>query len=185
EAARTDIHQDQVIVRATGDEPKTIAPHALGQRRGVAYDLLLVGLEGGLKRLVETDGLGGNHVHQWSALAAGENAGIEFLRVFRLTKDQTAARATKRLVRRRGDEVRMGNGTGMEPGDDKPGDVGDVGEEKGADVARDLTQTFEIDDPRIGTRADGDHARPMLLSHGRDLIVVDPLILLADAVVDD
>ena len=51
-------------------------------------DLLLVSLERGLQRLVETDRLGRDDVHERAALDAGEHLRIDLLRVFFLAEDQ-------------------------------------------------------------------------------------------------
>src|SRR3546814_3410415 len=74
----------------------------LGHRPGFGDHLLLVRLEAGIERFLERDGLGGDHVHQRSALDAGEYRRLEFLvEVFRLAfgQDDAAARAAQGFVR--------------------------------------------------------------------------------------
>ena len=78
-----------------------------------------------------------------------------------------------------------GTGLGCKPGGDQAGDVRDVRQQIGADFAGDLAHALEIDDARIGAGADGDHLRLVLARHLRELIVIDPLVVLAHAVVDD
>ena len=43
----------------------------------------------------------------------------------------------------------------------------------------------EVDDARVGARADHDHLRLVLVREPLELVVVDPLVVLADAVGDD
>ena len=134
---------------------------------------------------METDGLGGDDVHERAALDAGEGLGINFLGVFLLAEDQAAARSAQRLVRGGGDKVGVFDGAGMQAGGDQPGDVRDVGQQPGPDFPRDFTHALEINDARIGAGADGDHARTVLPRHFGQLIVINQLVLLAHAVVDD
>ena len=53
-----------MVVGSAADEAETVADHAFGQGLGVDDDLLLVRRKAGLQGLVETDGLGGDDVHQ-------------------------------------------------------------------------------------------------------------------------
>ena len=62
-AARTDIHEHQVVVGSAADQPEAVPLHALGQGCRVEDDLLLVRLEGRLQGFMQANGLGGDHVH--------------------------------------------------------------------------------------------------------------------------
>ena len=73
QAARGHVHQQQMIVRAAGDETELPPPQLVGQRAGVGDGLSGVGAEGWLQRLAESDRLGGDDVHQRAALHAGKN----------------------------------------------------------------------------------------------------------------
>ena len=64
-------------------------------------------------------------------------------------------------------------------------DVRHVGHHGGADFFRDGAYAREIDDARIGAGADHDHLRPVLFGELLELVVIDPLVLLADAVRHD
>ena len=65
------------------------------------------------------------------------------------------------------------------------GDVRDVRQQIRADFAGDFAHALEINDARIGARADGDHLRLVLARHGGELVVINPLVVLAHAVMDD
>ena len=54
-----------------------------------------------------------------------------------------------------------------------------------ADFAGDFAHPREINDARIGARADGDHLGLVLPRQFGELIVIDPFVLLAHAVMDD
>ena len=68
---------------------------------------------------------------------------------------------------------------------DEAGDVRDVGQQIRADFAGDFAHALEINDARIRAGADGDHPRLVLARHGGELVVINPLVVLAHAVVDD
>ncbi len=68
---------------------------------------------------------------------------------------------------------------------DEPGDVSHVGDHRRADVAPDPADALEVEDPRVGAGADHDHLRLVLVREPLELVVVDALILGADAVGDD
>jgi hypothetical protein len=73
----------------------------------------------------------------------------------------------------------------MQPGHDQTGDVRNVCHQHGADVASDLTHAGEIDETRIRARAHGDHFRALLARDFCELIVINLLIPLANAVMDN
>src|SRR5690606_39745831 len=64
---------------------------------------------------------------------------------------------------------------------DEARDVGDVREEQGADAARDLAHPREIDDARVGGRADRDHLRLLACGDLGEFVVVDQPVRLAHA----
>ena len=64
-------------------------------------------------------------------------------------------------------------------------DVRDVRQQQRADRARDLAHALEIDDTWIGAGADRDHPGPEFLRRDRELVVIDLLVALANAVMDD
>ena len=68
---------------------------------------------------------------------------------------------------------------------DQAGDVRHVGDHRRPDALRDLADPREIDDARIRARADHDHLRFVFLCEARQLVVIDALIVLADAVRND
>ena len=55
---RAHVHEHQMIVRAAADEAVAVALHAVGQRRGVFHNLLLIRFERRLQGFVKTNRLG-------------------------------------------------------------------------------------------------------------------------------
>ena len=68
---------------------------------------------------------------------------------------------------------------------DEAGDVRHVGDDRGTDVAADLADPLEIDDPRIGAGPDHDHLRLVLVREPFQFLVIDPFIVFAHAVRND
>ena len=68
---------------------------------------------------------------------------------------------------------------------DEAGDVRHVGHHRRADALRDFADAREIDDARIGARADHDHLRLVLVGQPRKLVVIDALVVFAHAVRND
>src|SRR3546814_8754626 len=80
-----------MIVGAVRDNLVAAIEEHLGHRPGIGDHLFLVRLEAGIERFLERDGLGGDHVHQRSALDAGEYRRLEFLvEVFRRSEEHTS-----------------------------------------------------------------------------------------------
>src|SRR5262249_1812102 len=65
------------------------------------------------------------------------------------------------------------------------GNVRHVDEQNGAHRISNLTQSWEIDNARVRRRAGSNHRRPNLLGLSLQRVVVDPLGLLAHAVLRD
>ena len=73
----------------------------------------------------------------------------------------------------------------MHAGRDQARDVRHVGEDRRADAIGRLADAREIDHARVGAGADDDHLRLVLVGEAIELVVVDPLVLLAHAVRHD
>ena len=73
----------------------------------------------------------------------------------------------------------------MNAGGDEARDMRHVGEHRGADTIGGRTNPGEIDHARIGTRADDDHLRTTLGGEPIEFLVIDSLVVLANAVRDD
>ena len=76
---RAKIDQHEMIVGAAGNDAVTMLGQTGGERFGVDDDLALVIAELRLERFVKTNRLGGDDVHERSALHAGENSRIDLL----------------------------------------------------------------------------------------------------------
>ena len=118
-------------------------------------------------------------------LKSGKDRAIDGLGVRGVAQDKPAARSAQRLVRRRGDDLGMAHRAWMDATGDQAGDVRNIGEKKRAAGAGDFAHAGKVDHARIRARADRDHLRLMFARHRRELIVINPLVALAHAVMND
>ncbi len=142
-------------------------------------------MNAGLERLAEAHGLGGDDVHQRTALDAGKHLRVDFFRELLLAKDDAAARAAQRLVGGGGDEIGVRHRARVHTRGDQTGDVRHVHKQIGADLAGEFAHALEIDDARIGGGPDGDERRLELAGGFFQFVVVDALVVRTDAVVGD
>ena len=73
----------------------------------------------------------------------------------------------------------------MQSRDHQTRDVRDVREQHGTNVAGDRAHARKVDHARVSAGADGDHFGPMFARDFRKLIVIDLLVTLTNAVMDD
>jgi hypothetical protein len=125
----------------------------------------------------------GDHVHQGPALQAGEDRRIDLLGQFLVIgQDQPAAWAAQRLVGRRRHDVSVRERVGILARHDQAGIVGHVAHQQRADFVGDLAELLEIDLPRISRAAGDDHLRLLGAGDLGGLVIVDQVILDADAI---
>ena len=78
--SETQVDEHQVVVRAAGDEVEAALPSSASASTCAFFDyLFLIGLEFRLQRLAEAYGLGGDDVHERTALRAGEDGLVDCL----------------------------------------------------------------------------------------------------------
>ena len=171
-----------MVVGAAGDELDAVGRKSLRHGLRVGDDLLLVDLEGLAQRLLEADGLGGDHMHQRPALGAGEDGLVDGLGVLLPAENHAAAGAPQRLVGRRGDEIGVGHRVRVQAGGNKARDVGHIHHKVGAHGVGHLTEAGKVDHSRIGAGAGDDHLGLAFLGNAHQIVVIDPLRLLRNAV---
>ena len=152
----------------------------------VGDDLPLVVRERRLQRFLEAHRLGRDDVHQRSALHAGEDACDR--------GPSRTARGTGPCPPRGPRSVlcvvvvtksECGTGLGCTPAATRPAMCA-MSVTIGAPIAvGDRADPREVDHARIGAGADDDHLRLVLVRQPLELVVVDPLVVLAHAVGDD
>src|SRR5690606_9866273 len=152
----------QVVVRSARDQPKPGGREARCQRLSIGNDLLLIGFEIGPKRLTKSNRLGRDNMYERPALNARENAAIDVLRKFFFTQDQSAAGASKRLVRGGRHVLTVRHGRGVKPGGYESRDMGNVGHDACSDAAGDLTDAGKIDGARVCRGAADEQLWPAL-----------------------
>ena len=106
-----EVHEHQVVVGTAGNELEALRHHSVGECLTVLHDLLLIGLELRLQCFAEADGLAGDDVLEWAALAAWEDILVKLEAFCGLCtgQDETATWSTEGLVGRRGRHVRVWN----------------------------------------------------------------------------
>ena len=121
-------------------------------------------------------------MHERAALRAREDGPVDLPGQLGPTEDEATARAAQRLVGRRGDDVGVREGAGVEPGRHEPCDVGHVHEEQRVVGMGDAGHALEVDDARVGARAGHDEPRTDLGRLPLEGVVVDAPVGLPDAV---
>ena len=100
-------------------------------------------------------------------------------------EDSAAPRTGQRLVGGGGDPLAVGKGEGCTPAGHQPGDVGHVDHQFRAHLVGDRPEGGEVDDARIGARADDDQLGPVLQSLRPHFVDVDAARLPGHPVVDE
>ncbi len=136
-------------------------------------------------RLPQRHRLGGDDVHQRSALDAGEDGAVDVLGELGLAQDHAGARTAQRLVRGGGDEVAVRHRRRVLPRRHQAGDVRDVGHQQAAGLVGDRAKAREVDDAAVGRGAADDQPRPLGERQPPHLVEIDALALAVDAVGDD
>ena len=101
-----------------------------GERFGVDHYLSLIFAELRLERFMKTNGFRSDNVHQWAALHAGENGGIDLLGEFLFAHNDAATRTAQTFMCRGGDKMRVRNRAWMLAARNEPGDVRHVDEQE-------------------------------------------------------
>ena len=165
-----------MVVGAAGNQAQAAFHHALAHGSAVVYHVLDVGLELGLQRLTEGNGLGGDDVHERAALGTREHGAVDLLgNSLVVGEDEAAARAAKGLVAGGGYHVRIRHRAGMQARCDQARDMGHVDHQVCAHLVGDLAHALEIDDAGIGGSAAHDELRLHLEGNTLHLVVVDEL----------
>ena len=105
----------------------------VGQRLGVGDHLLLIGDEFRLHRFEEADGLGRHHVHQRTALRAGEYRLVDRRAVLLLRQNDAGARSAQSLVRGGSDDIGVLAGIRMQTRGHQSGEMRHVDQQNRAD----------------------------------------------------
>ena len=173
----TQVNQEHVAVGAAGNDAHAARLQSSGHPARVRQNLLLVIAELGRHRLLQRNGLGGDHVHQRPALDAGENRRVDDFLVFGLRENDAAARSAQRLVRGGRHEIGDAHRAGIDARGDQSGVVGHVHEQVGADRVGDFAQALPVEGQRISRCAGDDHLRLVVLCEFRRLVVIHFLLV--------
>ena len=174
-----EVREDEVDVGAAREDVETrglrvLRREPVGEDPRAADRALLAVPEVVGRRELEGRGLGRDDVHERAALLTGEDVGVELLREVGLVgEDEARAGAADRLVHRRGDDVRVRDGRGVEPGGHEAGEVRHVDPERRSDLVGDLAEQGEVELARVGGPAGDDDARLVLAGLGADVLHVD------------
>ena len=124
-------------------------------------------------------------MHERPALNSGKCLRIDFFGIFFFAEDQPATRTPQGLMRGRCHKIGMFDGAGVQASRHEAGDVRNIGQQICAQFTRDLTHPCKIDDARIGAGAHRNHSWLMSSRHFGELVVIDLLITLANAVMNN
>src|SRR5699024_9731501 len=97
---------------------------------------------------------------------------------------EAAARAAQGFVRGGGDDVGVGDGTGILACGHEAGDVGHVDHEPGADGIGNLAHSCPVDMARVGGEAADERLGLVLFGQGLDSVVVEFAGCFVNAVLD-
>ena len=177
------IHQSQVVIGTTGHQVHAPAHEPLGQSLGIVHHLLLVYLELRLEGLAQCHRLGGDDVHQRSALSAGEDGGVDLLgQILVVGENHAATGTTQGLVGGGGHHMGVRHRRGVEPSGHQAGNVGHIHPQIGTHLISNGTEAGKVDGSGIGGGTGHDHLGLALLGHPLQLVVVDVAGLLVHAV---
>ena len=167
-----------MVLGTAGNHVETAFDEHFGHGLGVFHHLLLVDLELRLQRFLEADRLGRDHVLQRAALSAREYRGVQLLLDLGVgaSEDQAATWTAQGLVGGGGDHVGERHRVRVDAGGDQTGHVGHVDEQVGTDLVGDLTETWEVEDLRVGGETGHDHFRLVLDRQALDFVVVDQAV---------
>ena len=167
------IDQKQMAVGAAGHDAQSPLLECVRHRLRIGQNLLLVRLESGLERLLESHRLGRDHVHQRPALVARKYGRINRFLVLRTREYKTAARAAERLVRGAGDKIGDAHRRRVQTRRDQPGVMGNVGHQQRTDAVGNRAETQPVDRERISRGAGDYHLRLVLARQALDLGIVN------------
>ena len=121
-------------------------------------------------------------MHQGTPLNARENAPIDVLELFFFTEDQSATRAPQRLVRGACDEVGNRNWAIVNPCRHQTRVVGHVDHQQRTDFPSNLGEPVVRNLSRISAGTRNDQLRLVLAGERSDLVEVESVVLVIDAI---
>ena len=167
-----------MVVCAAGYQTETTLGQTVSQSGCVCNNGLAVGLEFRFQRLAEADSLCSDHVHQRTALCAGEYCLVDLLCQFLVVgEDQTASRSTEGLMGGGGGDVSIRHRRRVNACGNQTGDVRHVYHQICAHRLCDLGQALEVDDAGICACAGNDQFRLDFLCQSLGTVVVDVLVI--------
>ena len=183
DARGSEIDQAQVVIGPTGHESQAACRHPLAKCRSVLDHVVDIRLELGAQGLAKGHRLTRNHMHERTALRAGEHRLVNGAgKLVVVGEDKAAARAAQGLVARRGDDIGMRKGRRMRARRDQAGDMRHIYHEAGTHTMRDGCDALKIDSARVGGGASHDQRRVLGLGQSLELVIVDGLSLERQAV---
>ena len=168
-----------MVVRAARHKVEALLLECVREHAGIGDNILLICLELRLERLAEADRLCGDDMLERAALCAGEDGLVKFLRQFLIARqDNAAARTAQRLVRRGGDDIRVGDRALVQTGSNQTGNVRHVNEQVRASLVCDLGKFCKVDGARIRGRTGDDHLRLFPFCQLAERIIINETVLI-------
>ncbi len=177
------IHKQDVRIRPIGHCCQTTFVQLIRHGLRVANDLLDIAFEFRPLRLTKGYSLGRNHMHQRTALNAGEDGRVELLgQCLVIGQDHPAAWAAQSLVRGGRGRMGMGERAGIFTSCDQACEMRHIDEQIGPHAVRNLSEPRKVDLARNRGSTGDDHLWLVLSRQGRDLIIVNVERIAAHAV---
>ena len=156
--------------------------HTLRQGARVGHYLFLVLDELRLHGFEKAHRLGGDDMNQRPTLNPREHGLVDGRAVLRFRQDQTGARPAQSLMRGRSDDVGPLARVRMNARGNQTREVRHIDEQQRAHRVRNLTKTRKIQDAGIRAAAGDDQFGFVLFGEFLQLLIVDALVVFADAV---
>ncbi len=174
-----------MVVRSIGNKAEPEIFKLFRQCFRILNDLALVLFELFREGFLKSYSLGGNDMHEGTALGTREHTTSQNLGVPLLAHNQTAPGPPKGFVGGRGHKLADRYRCRVITRCDQTGDVGDIAHNDCPDLIGRLAEGGEIDDPGISAGADDNHFGLMLLRQIHHLVVIDRFRCAIDTVGDD
>ncbi len=146
------------------------------QDSGVGHHLLLIVAEFRGGRLFESHRLGGDDMHERSALQTGENGRVDGFLVFGLHQNDAAAWATQSFMRRRGNDIGVWYRIRVTTGGNQTRVMRHIDPKNSTNFLGHLGKTLKVDAQRVGRGPGNDDLRLVFAGQRFHLVVINGLV---------
>ena len=171
-----------MVICATADNAQPFALQCIRQHLRIVEHLLLIRFELGSQRLTQTNGLTGDHMHQWTTLLAGKDGAVDLFGILFATEDHTATRGAQCFVRGRSDNVAVRHWIRVQTSGHQTSHMRHIHHQLSADAVSNFAQPDKVKKARISASPGNQQLGLVLLGQTLHFIVIDALGFAVDAV---